>query len=262
VQNIIDEYTDAASCSRREDMTDNTKISSITVRTITVRPSIPMWSHQSGAWFYRGRSYGLDEGRLADHHYTIDCGIYAEYAEGQLAKYKEREVELAEAAKRECEMFKRYQAVLDRLSKAEAELQARATQKPSTRMFRMSGGPDVSWEMGRALFAGYTAFNGLCYKTVEELHGRGGLGWAEVQFMWTEKRKGERFKEAFYAAIRGEKPAAARNLAATMFDSGFRAGADWSGEEHILHDMGSSFNEERNAAIDAALRCFTGWERR
>jgi len=48
---------------------------------------------------------------------------------------------------------------------------------------------------------------------------------------------------------------ATRNLAAAMFDAGFRAGADWSGEEHILHDMGSfRYNEERNAAIDAALR--------
>ena len=52
-----------------------------------------------------------------------------------------------------------------------------------------------------------------------------------------------------------QEPAATRNLAAAMFDAGFRAGADWSGEEHILHDMGSfRYNEERNAAIDAAIR--------
>ena len=144
-------------------MTDHIKI-----RSITVRPSVPMWSHQSGAWFYRDQNYGQDKdgGLLAVHHYSIDCGIYAEYVEGQLAKYKELEAELAEAkkdrdhyrqkcdllskagfeseecvekaeaklaeaVKREGAQFQRYMAVLDRLKKAEAELKALTAQAPA-----------------------------------------------------------------------------------------------------------------------------------
>ena len=64
----------------------------------------------------------------------------------------------------------------------------------------------------------------------------------------------ENYKWNMRKPLTVREPAATRNLAAAMFDSGFRAGADWSGEEHILHDMGSfRYNEERNAAIDAAM---------
>ena len=47
---------------------------------------------------------------------------------------------------------------------------------------------------------------------------------------------------------------ATRNFAAAMFDAGFRAGADWSGEEYILFDIGGyRYNAERDAVIAAAI---------
>ena len=135
-----------------------------------------------------------------------DFAIRAPY----IQKILDLEADLAEVKKdrdhyrQKCDLLS--QAGFEREECAErAELKALTAQGLSSRMFRMSGGPDIPWEMGRALFAGYTAFNGLCYKTVEELHERGGLGWAEVELMWTEKRRGERFKEAFNATIRGEE---------------------------------------------------------